>query len=416
MAALGMALPTAARAQSDKPVPVIPRLALQADWRLRGEERANNDFSEATGNNPRDLHSRLRLGFGCKGDGWTAFLQPQWSVLDNSHWPKATGTRHDLDIHQGFVDVKAPYGRWRIGRQEMLFGDARLIGNGNWSAVGRSFDGVRLTLADGRTTTDVFAAELGQQYPKTSQPLLAGVYGVVKRSPRLTYDLYALFKAMPVTAATNQQIVTVGTRPSWRPTKQIDARLEAAYQFGANEARPVSAWAFAALAGYTFPGRAGLRIGIERDEASGGDPTGTATYRTFDQLFSTNHSQYGIIDYVGWRNMEAWRLTASARPLDRMTVQLDGHFFSLKDGRDFWYGDGGRPVVNAAGKPFRDPSGAAGRGLGVEFDAQAAYSLSKVASLGAGYARFMPGEFVRATNGGRADPSDWFYVMTEFKF
>jgi hypothetical protein len=391
-------------------------LTLQTEWRVRGEERTNNDFSEASGNNPRDSHSRLRLGFTYKGDGWTAFVQPQWTVADNSHWSKATGTYHDLDIHQGYADIEAAYGKWRLGRQEMLLGDARLIGNGNWGTIGRSFDGARLTLADKRTTTDVFVTELGQQYPKTSQPLLAGVYGVVRRSPSLSYDLYGLYKSMPVTAATNQQIFTIGARPAWKPTKQIDAKVEAAYQFGSNEARPVSAWAYAAVAGYTFPGKMGLRLGVERDEASGGNPTGSGPYRTFDQLFATNHAHYGIIDFVGWRNMEDWRLTASARPTEKLLVQLDGHFFSLKDPHDFWYGDGGKPIVNAAGKPFRDPTGAAGRDLGTEVDAQATYNLSRLVSLGAGYARFMPGDFVKATNGGKADASDWFYLMAEFKY
>jgi hypothetical protein len=411
-----LVLTTSAHAQSDKPLTILPRLTLQTEWRLRGEERINNDFNNLDANNPHDSHSRLRLGFSYKGDGYTAFLQPQWAVVDNTHWANATGTHHDLDIHQGFVDIKSAYGRWRLGRQEMLFGDARLIGNGNWSAIGRSFDGARLTLSDKRTSTDVFATVLGHAYPKTNQPVLAGVYGAVRRSPSLSYDVYALYKTMPVTAATNQQIVTIGTRPVWVPARRVDTKLEAVYQFGTNEARPVSAWAYAIVAGYTFPGRAGLRVGIERDAASGGNPTGTGTYQTFDQIFPTNHQHYGIIDLVGWRNMEDWRITASAKPADKLTVQLDGHFFSLQNAHDFWYGDGGRTVVNAAGKPFRDPTGAAGKDLGVEFDAQATYRLSKMVSLGAGYARFVPGDFVKATNGGRADTSDWFYLMAELKF
>jgi len=217
-AALFVALPMAAHAQNDKPLAILPRLTLLTEWRIRGEERNNNDFNDISGNNPHDSHSRFRLGFNYKGDGWRAFFQPQWSVLDNSHWPGATGTHQDLDIHQGYADIRAAYGNWRLGRQEMLFGDNRLIGNGNWSAIGRSFDGARLTLADKRTTTDVFATVLGHAFPKTSQPALAGVYGVVRRKPSLSYDLYALYKSMPITATTNQQIVTVGTRPAWQPT------------------------------------------------------------------------------------------------------------------------------------------------------------------------------------------------------
>jgi hypothetical protein len=403
--------------QNPKPAPPAPGWSFPIDWRLRAEQRTNATFSDTAANDPHDLLSRFRLGINYRSqEGWNAFVQPQWAVTDNSHRNKPLGTVRDLDIHQGYLDFTDANRKWRIGRQEMLFGDARLIGNGNWSSVGRSFDGARLSLTDRRSVTDLFVSELGQSYQKTSQPLFAGIYSTVRRSPALAYDLYALYKDVKVTATTNQHILTIGTRPNWNPTKQIQAKVEAAYQFGTNEARPVSAWAYAAVGSYTFPGKLGLQFAVERDEASGGDPTGTGTYRTFDQLFPTNHQHYGIIDYFGWRNMEDWKLSIRANPAPRLLLQVDGHFFSLKNTRDFWYGDNGRPMTNAAGAAFRDPTGVAGRDLGTELDVQGTYNLSRHVALGAGYARFTPGSFVRATNAGKADTSDWFYLMADLKF
>ena len=413
MAALLLAAAIPASAQTPAPT----GFSYPIEWRIRPEERTNATFSDAAANDPHDFQSRLRLGINYKSrEGWNAFVQPQWAVTDDTHNPKPQGTVRDLDIHQGYVDFTDANRKWRIGRQELLYGDARLIGPGNWSSVGRSFDGARLSLGDRRTSTDILVTELGQSYQKTNQPLFAGVYSTVKRSPALAYDVYALYKEVKVTAATSQHIVTAGARPVWNPTKQIQAKLEAAYQFGSNEARPVSAWAYAGVASYTLPGRYGVQLAVERDEASGGNPTGSGTYRTFDQLFPTNHLHYGIIDFVGWRNMEDWRLMLRANPTAKLQLQVDGHFFSLKDPRDFWYSDSGKPMVNAAGAPFRDPTGRAGRDLGTELDVQGTYSLSRQVVLSAGYARFVPGSFVRATNGGKADNSDWFYVMADLKF
>jgi hypothetical protein len=35
-------------------------------------------------------------------------------------------------------------------------------------------------------------------------------------------------------------------------------------------------------------------------------------------------------------------------------------------------------------------------------------------SFSGGFSRFWPGAFVRRTNGGRADTSDWFYIQTNY--
>jgi hypothetical protein len=404
-------------AQQTPKAPAQDSFTYQPEIRIRGEERTTQDFSQTNYNDPHDLQMRLRLGLNWKSkEGWAIFLQPQYSLTDNHGSAKPTYTVHDLDIHQGFVDFKDANRKWRLGRQELVFGDQRLIGNGDWSAIGRSFDGARLTVGDRHSSTDLFLTKLGLAAPKTNEPLIAGVYSTVTRSPKLSYDLYAIYKSMAVTATTNQQIVTLGTRPRWTSGKRLDATLEAAYQFGTNEARPVSAWAYAAVAGYTLPGRVGLRISIERDEASGGNPTGTGAYRTFDQLFPTNHSHYGIIDYMGWKNMEDTRISLRGNPAPRLTAQVDGHFFALRDGHDFWYGDNGRPMVGANGLALRDPSGASGRDVGRELDFVLTYAPTKTYTVSGGYARFFPGSFVKNTNGGKADVSDWFYVQAHAKF
>jgi hypothetical protein len=135
-------------------------------------------------------------------------------------------------------------------------------------------------------------------------------------------------------------------------------------------------------------------------------------YRTFDQLYPTNHGFYGISDYVGWRNISAWRLSARSRADRRWSAAVDLHHFALADSRDFWYGDNGRPVTGASGTALRDAAGLSGRDVGREFDAVVRYTARKGLAIEAGYARFWPGGFVRKTNGGRADSSNWFYLQT----
>jgi hypothetical protein len=398
--------------------PAVPKdgLTLTHELRLRGEQRDTADFSSASANDPRDLLGRLRIGAKWTFEnGSSIFFQPQLSVSDSRRSVNGfgLGNRPDTDphIHQLYTDQRIFDLKWRLGRQEISFGDERLAGAANWLNKGRSWDAARVTVSDARTRTDFFGGTLGQFDFKTNSPTFVGLYSTVTRSSSLAYDLYFLFKAASVSATASQTIYTVGTRPVFKLPGGIDAKLEAAYQFGSFASRTVSAYAAAAVVGYTPPSSIGLRVLAEYDYASGGNPAGTGAYHTFDQLFPTNHAHYGLADFVGWKNMQDIRIGAQAKPCRKLSLSLDGHYFQLADATDNWYGDLGRPVKGAAGTNLRDATGASGRELGSEIDVTASYAVSSKVGLSAGYARFMPGKFVKSVNGGRGDATDWFYFQ-----
>ena len=73
-------------------------------------------------------------------------------------------------------------------------------------------------------------------------------------------------------------------------------------------------------------------------------------------------------------------------------------------------------MKGAGGTALRDPTGAAGTEVGTEVNFTVNYSLSRDLQLSAGYGRFIPGRFVRETNGGFADRTEWFYLQTTRKF
>ncbi|HZO91083.1 MAG TPA: alginate export family protein [Chthonomonadaceae bacterium] len=414
---IGLYLSTAqGLAQTTAPAPSRFGLSLEPEERLRYETRSRPNYTVPGASDPQAELSRLRLGLRWKDRaGWSAFLQPQYSYSHTHGVAGSTGTTHDLEFHQGYLDIQRKNSRWRLGRQDLIYGDSRLLGNADWNNLGRSWDAAKLTLTDSRATTDLFLGKLGQSPSKTSEPVLAGIYSKRTLSKAHAADFYLLYKSDRVSGVT-QDVWTLGTRPHFVFEQGWDATVEAAYQLGRNGVRPISAWATAAVVGYAFPGPSQLRCGLEYDYASGGNPTGAGGFHTFDQLYPTNHAHYGLLDYVGWRNMQEVRLSARVKPGARWLVTLDGHFFTLADARDFWYADNGRPVVGTDGKPLRDPTGAAGRDLGTEFDAVVSYTLSKSANLSVGYARFLPGDFVRRTNGGRADDSDWFYAQAYYTY
>ena len=58
----------------------------------------------------------------------------------------ADNANNRIDIHQGYFDIKKLFDlplTVRVGRQEIVWGDHRVIGNFVWSNVGHVFDGGR---------------------------------------------------------------------------------------------------------------------------------------------------------------------------------------------------------------------------------------------------------------------------------
>ncbi|HLI48732.1 MAG TPA: alginate export family protein [Chthonomonas sp.] len=385
------------------------------EWRIRNDE--SNSAIVSTGNTAynQEWISRLRLGFGWSDpSGLALFLQPQYS------WGNTTNSGHiavvnDFDVFQGYAQGGKGRYQWRLGRQVLAFGDGRLIASPEWNNYGRTFDAARFTFKSARQTTDLFFGKIGFANGVTTVPTLYGVYRVEKFLPKLSSDLYALLKNDRVSGA-NLSVFTLGARPVIDLIPHTHITIEPAFQFGHFGGKAIGAWAYAAVATYTFPGPSALHFVVEHDFASGGSPTDPAHYETFDQLFPSTHGKSGILDYMGWRNMRHWHVGMGFAATKRLTLSVDGHFLSLADGRDYWYGVNGAPVKGSSGKPLWSPTGAAGRDIGSEVDVVADYRVSAYLGLSIGYSHFWPGHYIKTLDPAQAHEVNWFYVQPTYRF
>src|ERR1051326_8476786 len=106
-----------------------------------------------------------------------------------------------LDFYQGFVEFgeieNSPWSA-RIGRQELNYGETRLIANANWTNSARTFDAVRLRYNHPGVHLDWFAAALVVQLqPRFDHPQLRnGLYGFYSSFYHLV--LQGLVEAYPV--------------------------------------------------------------------------------------------------------------------------------------------------------------------------------------------------------------------------
>ena len=68
--------------------------------------------------------------------------------------------RDTLDLRMAYGEFGGARNMVRVGRQELAFGEQRLIGHLNWVNTARSFDGARATIARKPGKFDVFAASV----------------------------------------------------------------------------------------------------------------------------------------------------------------------------------------------------------------------------------------------------------------
>lgn len=74
-------------------------------------------------------------------------------------------TRQSVDVREAWLELRKIGGTidLRAGRLILAYGDQRLIGPLDWTQVGRSFDGLRLTYEHGAWSSDAFAVQLAEQ-------------------------------------------------------------------------------------------------------------------------------------------------------------------------------------------------------------------------------------------------------------
>lgn len=387
---------------------------INAEWRLRYEDRVSTDFCSHNHKNLQDELSRVRLNLtATPASNTTLVARLQHSYRRNRNSAGAD-TQEKSGFHQLYVDTRWGNLNLRLGRQEMGYGDYRLLILSQWDNVGFTWDAVRLGLKGTAWQTDILYARPGMFPTTTTHPVLYGIYATYKPKAQWQSDVYLLRKAV-ISSGTQHRIWAIGARPVVQVNKSTKLTAEAVLQSGEVGSKDMKGWGYWARLEYNLPGASNTKLILQRDFASGGNPDGT-TVHTFDQFFGTTFAICGRMGLQGWRNMSTWRIGLSGAPSKRLQYTADLHINQLADARDYWYGGGGSPVRGVNGRPLRDPTGAAGRDVGAELVFTLNYSLSTDLTVSAGYGRFMPGRFVREVNDGFGDRTNWFYLQTTRKF
>lgn len=337
------------------------------------------------------------------------FVQPQISrTFAQEESTVANGNNiDDFDLHQGYVDFFLPGERasLRLGRQELSYGNERLLGAFGWSNVGRSHDGVKVRGEWDSFWIDSFFSWIqrsaGNQY-------LAGSYGHWAPTDKMIYEPFFLFWTDRDGGAGGRpvELYTMGDRLVLK-SGRWESDWDGGLQLGQSAGKNVLAFFGHAAGSYTFDTATSKpRVGLEYNIASGDKTPNGGSVRGFNQLFPTNHDKYGFMDLVGLRNIHNLRGSLSLSPKEKWKIGFDYHAFFLFHPEDGLY--------QASGAQVRAGASGASRFAGQEGDLLLQYQWNSHADFLLGYSVFLAGDFLGDT--GVKKNAHFLYAQTVVSF
>ena len=362
---------------------------------------------------------RLRLGMLIAPKPWLKFFGQMQDARVWGRSPAAPPYQNTWDIRQAYVELgdEGTGFALRVGRQELNFGNGRLIGQSWWTNVSRSFDGVRGTFGRGKLRADVFATSVvivrdGVIDHHDWGNNLYGVYGsirdVVPNSLIEPYTLWRLQQNVSTALVKPGHLdeYTYGFRWVGRLPENMDYRTEMAVQRGSLGLDEIKAWTGHWALGYTFADAPSTpRVFAEYNYASGG--AGDGVTRTFDPIYPTTHDKLGLADQFGWRNIQNVQVGAEFRFGKKWSLATGFEDLWLANAKDALYGTRGSIVAISQ-------NGTAGTHVAEELDVQAIFQPTRQTQIGLGYGHVFTAEFLDRTTPG--NDYNFPYALFEYVF
>ncbi|MGV3502390.1 MAG: alginate export family protein [Adhaeribacter sp.] len=420
------------------------QLSLSGQLRTRTELRDGQGTLSPKGADPAFFTSqRSRLNLGYSGYRFTFFTAIQdvrvWGQ-DASTIHRQTGEANDgLMLHEAWgevllADTSAALENFslKIGRQELVYDDSRLLGNLDWLQQGRRHDLALLKLEHQGWMAHLGAAfnqnqerKSGTVYNGVPMGYAAGTNGIgtLYKSLQFLYlgrklsggnasllflkddfNRYHLENGSRVWDKGSWSRITTGAYLAASPLSRTHLTASAYYQDGRDRnGTKLAAWLLAAAWQYHFS--AELSLGPGLDYTSGNKAGSTGVNRQFDPLYGTPHKFWGNMDYFyvadgfGPGGLADFYLKSRYKVSNKLGFTLDAHqFFSAQK------------VLAAEGQALK-------RNFGTEVDLVANYGLSKMVGLEAGYSAFFATPTLSvAKNVAQAHrQANWAYLMVNIR-
>ncbi len=367
------------------------------EFRLRNQ---NREFTFSNADRRNLIEMRARANFNVKLDNNLSFyLSPQATKnygelisetndeSDSVH--NSSGDRYHtgVTIFEAYIFSQKESFAYKLGRQQLNYGDNVVLGRRNWTAGGLSFDAAKFMINIGEGQLDLAYAKISEGSDTTNATddadLVILYYQILKRKD-LNLDLYALHN--------NERHVletyTYGLRlkGEWN---NITYRTENILQTHQQPDR--SEHNIEAEVGYKFTSDLSTYAGWMQASTN------------FDQLYTNRHAWNGIIDVVGRRNLESIFAGANYKLNDDWKLNFKWMNFKQKATGLGAYNQAVSGQLS--GNKQNDD-------IGNEFDLLVSYNSSKYETIKLGASLFSHGDYFQ----NNIDPSTFFYLEYLLKF
>ena len=471
-------------------------------WTVEVSDRLRGEFVDFFAAKPSKTHkvakfrydflgNKFQAGVRVRRDPWEAFVQFQHTVLDNvpvgpppagrpspvgPGGPYFANTKRSFQeqgwLRQGWVRAEDLFGvkgagivvgrqLWRDGL-EAPARDAnlvwlkrhriaeRLVGPGDYTHIGRSFDGAQVHWDTDWLNVSGFGFQptSGGFEISAGRPIegiqLGGLSATLKDSPRFPSSDTRLFwiyysdhrrftcddkapnngkcvvdNRPPEVRTGDLRIHTIGANAAHvtalGPGK-ADVLGSASGQLGAWQALDQRAWAYDVEVGYQLTGlwtRPWARLGFFR--GSGDPDPKDRIHETFFQILPTNR-QYAQFPFYNMMNNQDTFAQLVLQPHRSLGVRSDFHWLRLVEGKDFLYSGGGATkddFFGFAGTPPKDaPNGA--RQIGYLVDIAFTWKPVDLLTFYAYYGHAFGGDVIRQSFAGRE--ANYAYVESTVAF
>ncbi len=358
------------------------------------------------------LHSNIEVGnhlrFFVQINNTLRFLN------DNPVVPEID--ENQLSLHQAFAEVKLKEWIFRAGRQEMFYGNHRLITVREGPNTRKTFDGIviKRILPNGRIDFFATSPTVSRQYVFDDESFkegLIGMYGTQYFSHRKIGLDYSVINFQSKMRNYNYQSgfenrQTYGIR-LFSNYKTINFEMEGAYQSGKFNDLTIAAYnVLADLNTMVLPAKKGI-IGFAVNAASGDKNSKDNQLNTYNLLFAK--PAYGLAIPVGSTNIISLSPYIKISPIPKLNLLAHVFFLERNSNQDGTYSPGmiqNRPRPGLALSPEKT--------IGDFYLVETNYQQSKNLSFSFDASYFKAGSYPKATGGGK----DITYVSfrSTFKF
>lgn len=429
----------------------------QSPFIFTGQVRTRTEFRDGQGTLPERTSyptvftsQRTRLNFGYNADRFKVFT----SIQDIRIWGMDASTISNLEgnklfLHEGWGEIILNDSTWKdhklslkIGRQEIVYDDARLLGNLDWLQQARRHDAALVKYSKGTFVADIGLAfnqpreykntgtiyngvpvsqvgvdggniaapagtnGIGQMYKSFQYLYLAKEIGFTKGSFLLFKDDFQKnigTSSAPVYGRGVNSRVTLGVNLFSTILRKHKLDISAFYQGNKNRVGQTLDAYFGMLSTTFFVNRK-FTTGPGVDYLSGNNTVNPSNVdHRFDPLYGTPHKFWGYMDYFYVADPYGlggnpilnpglitfyWKSKYKLR--DNLLLSLDVHeFFAANKVVQIEYAPNGRPIVDSINFPASSNkaliSGTSDTRLGTEIDFVVNYNLTKQLNIEAGY-------------------------------